>query len=246
MFDIVGDVHSCYIEFKTLLEKLGYVYTYNSYQHPEGRKVVLVGDIMDRGNYPVATFCLVRDMFEAGNLLSVIGNHDDKILRWAKGNGVKLNNGADKTVNDFESISFSKEEIIKFFEGLPYYLLLDNNKLIIAHAAWQERNIYTDPFDNKKLRSSCLYGPVTGERDHYNLPVRINWAGKRILKEDSPIIVYGHQVHEEPYIINKTYCIDTGCIFGGYLTALRYPEMELVQTKALMEYYEWIGKGERR
>jgi protein phosphatase len=240
MFDIIGDIHSCYLEFIELLEKLGYKPNDNIYEHPEGRKVVSVGDIMDRGDHPVATFTLIKDMVESNNMLTVRGNHCEKFWKWAKGNGVTLNHGLDKTVRDFESTKYDKGEIIEFFNKVPYYRILDNGKLIIVHASWRDNNIYKDPFDAKSLKGDCLYGPTTGERDHYGLPIRINWAEKRRVNNNSPLIIYGHQMHRDVQALNGAINIDTGCVFGGKLTALRYPEMQFIQVEAKREYEKWI------
>lgn len=244
MFDIIGDIHSCYLELIELLAKLGYEPHDEIFIHPDGRKVVSVGDLMDRGDHPVATFMLIKKMVETDNMLLVRGNHCEKLWRWAKGAGVTLNHGLDKTVADFEKIYFPKEEIIEFFDKVPYYRVLDNGKLIIVHASWRDSNIYKDPFDTKKLKGDCLYGPVTGERDHYGLPIRIDWASQRKVNNNSPLIVYGHQMHREVYTLNGTIDVDTGCVFGGKLTALRYPEMQFVQVNALREYDKWIRNEE--
>jgi diadenosine tetraphosphatase ApaH/serine/threonine PP2A family protein phosphatase len=244
MFDIIGDIHSCYIEFITLLEKLGYEYKDKTFKHPEGRVLVSVGDILDRGPHPLPTFSTVKDMVNSANMLLVRGNHCDKLLRWAKGNKVTLNHGLDKTVDILEKTT-DKKELIDFFEATPYYRSLDGGKLIVVHASWRDNNIFKDPYSNS-LKSDCLYGPTTGERDCYGLPVRINWAEKRVVTNDSPLVVYGHQMHREVYAKNYTIDVDTGCAFGGKLTALRYPELQFVQENSLIEYVPWIGEEGRK
>lgn len=244
MYDIIGDIHSCYTEYIALIEKLGYVYKNRIFSHPEGRVLVSVGDILDRGPHPLPTFSTIKRMVEAGNMMLVRGNHCDKLLRWARGNAVTLNHGLDKTVSILTAIT-SKEDIIKFFEAVPFYRSLDSGKLIITHAAFRDHDIFKDPFSNS-LRATSLFGPTTGERDHYGLPVRIDWAKARKVTDKSPLIVYGHQIHREPYTYNNTICIDTGCVFGGKLTALRYPEFIFVQVNALEEYEPWVGDESRK
>jgi protein phosphatase len=245
LFDIVSDIHGCLYELYQLLEKLGYEWDNKTclYVPPEGRKLISVGDIVSRGRSSAVTYGFVKNMIEAGHMLAVCGNHDDKIMRWAKGNSVSLTHGDDKTVEQLEKTGIPKESVSKFIKTLPYYLLLDDGKLVVVHAAWRDDLLKEGNF-HKKCRSWCLYGPTTGETTEHGLPVRIDWASKRILKEDSFIVVYGHQPHKEPRIVNKTYGIDTGCVFGGSLTALRYPEMELVQFKALEVYCEHPQFGE--
>ncbi len=174
----------------------------------------------------------------------VKGNHDDKLQRWAKGNNVKLLHGLDATVDKVEQANISKERIINFFNSIPYFLSLDGGKLVVVHAAWKDRYITRDPFD-KKLRSWCIFGPTTGKVIN-GLPERIDWAKHRELT--SPVVVHGHQPVKVPRVVNSVWNIDTGCVFGGSLTALRYPEMELVQVPAQQVYCQresrW-GYGEK-
>ena len=76
-----------------------------------------------------------------------------------------------------------------------------------------------------KVRDFALYGEATGETDDYGLSVRYNWAAEY---RGTAMVVYGHTPIAEPEWLNRTINIDTGCVFGGKLTALRYPERELV------------------
>src|ERR1700750_1777149 len=85
-----------------------------------------------------------------------------------------------------------------------------------------------------KVRDFALYGETTGETDEFGLPVRYNWAAAY---RGRAAVVYGHTPVPEPEWLNNTICIDTGCVFGGKLTALRYPEKELVSVEAAKEYY---------
>lgn len=234
-YDIVGDVHGCLLELSKLLEKLGYSWDHerNIYQPPNGRLLVFVGDIVDRGRSSYETFLYVKTMVEAGYALMVRGNHDDKFMRWAKGNNVMLLHGLDKTVQSAKNFGTPKEEIYEFLKDLPYYLLLDDEKLAVVHAAWKP-SMATRHNMHKKCRTWALFGPVTGKKLDSGLPDRIDWAAQR--EERSPIVVYGHQPHKELYVVNNAYCIDTGCVFGGHLTALRYPEMEFVQVRASAVY----------
>lgn len=239
LYDIVGDLHACLHELYQLLEKLDYMWdpSRSLYIPPENRVLVSVGDIVDRGRHPAATYGFVRNMVTAEYMLSVRGNHDDKLMRYAKGNAVTLNHGLDETVKQLQAQNIPKDSIYEFIKGLPYYLSLDDGKLIITHAAWRDDLLERDPF-HKKCRSWCLYGPTTGETNEHGLPVRIDWASKRTVKETSPTVVYGHQPYNEPRVVNKTYGVDTGCAFGGHLTAIRYPEMDCVQVEALEVYCE--------
>jgi protein phosphatase len=238
LYDIVGDLHSCFIDFKRLLEKLNYREE-NRFIHPDGRKVVLVGDIFDRGWYPALTFHMVKNMKESGSLVLTKGNHDDKLERWAKGNNVQLLHGLDATIKEFEKANITKEQVLDLFNSIPYFLNLDDNRLIVVHAAWKDKYIDRDPM-NKKLRSYCIFGPTTG-REIGGFPERIDWASERSISKDSPLVIHGHQPVHEIRKINKVWNIDTGCTFGGMLTAIRYPEMEIVQVSAAHKYYYHEG-----
>jgi protein phosphatase len=167
----------------------------------------------------------------------VRGNHDDKLMRFGQGRNVVQNHGLDKTVKQLEIAGGDKDRIAKFIEGLPYFLLLDDGKLAVTHAAWKDSFIDQDPF-SKKVRSYCIYGPVDNsvKFNEHDLPTRLDWAANRKLSANGPIVVYGHQVCNEVRVLNLTYNIDTGCVFGGKLSALRYPEMDIVQVSALHEY----------
>ena len=241
-FDIMGDIHGCYWELVQLLTKLGYVLDGASFRPPENRLAVFVGDITSRGPNSLATLFLVKDMIRKGYALAVKGNHCDKIERWAMGRNVILSHGDDKTVREIEnSKTITKREIMDFFSSLPYFLVLDGGKLAVTHAAWKDSFLGQDPL-SKKHRGHCLFGPTTGEFNQHDLPVRIDWAINRHPSETDPIVVYGHQPYREVRIINKTYGIDTGCVFGGSMTALRYPEMEVVQVMAAREYETLEGR----
>jgi protein phosphatase len=233
MFDIIGDVHSCYYELVRLLLIMGYVWdsSRTTITH-NNRKVVFVGDILDRGPDPVLTFLLVQSMVKNGHLM-VKGNHDEKCQRWANGNNVSLTNGLDKTVEEFNKSNIHRGEVLKFFNSLPFFLLLDCNKVLVAHAACKDKYIDRDPY-SKTCMPHCIYGP-TAKGLNYNR--RIDWALQRNLLDSSPLIVHGHQKVKEVSFKNKVYNIDTGCVFGGKLSALRYPEMEIVQVNAFKNYY---------
>ena len=238
-YDIIGDIHGCAYEFSMLMEKLGYSWnTYSGrviFKPTDGRVLVSVGDIADRGRSSGTVFNIVHDMVKAGYMKLARGNHDDKLMRWAKGNSVIQNYGLDKTILELQKLDVERESVFEFLKGIPHYLSLDDGKLIVVHAAWRKSLGNRDPF-HKKCRTWCLYGPTTGKTLSNGLPDRIDWVPERELDKDSPIVVYGHQPYKEPRVLNKTYGIDTGCVFGGYLTALRYPEMEFVQVKAAEVY----------
>jgi protein phosphatase len=251
-FDIIGDVHGCYEELLALLTVLGYRIFHRSdvnglpavvVEPPPGRKAVFVGDFGDRGPDTPAVFRLVMSMARASTALCVMGNHDNKLLRMLRGHDVQLSHGLTVTLEQLaRQPPELGEEIRAFVEGLVNHYVLDDGKLVVAHAGLRED---LQGRVSSKVRSFALFGDTTGQMDDYGLPVRRNWS------EDyrgRALVVYGHTPVAEPAWLNNTVNIDTGCVFGGRLTALRYPEREIVSVPALRAYCEpprpFLGNGE--
>ncbi len=231
-FDIIGDIHGCCDELELLLGKLGYVKTDGIYSHPEGRLAAFLGDFCDRGNRNADVLRLVMDMVKSGNALAVPGNHDVKLLKYLRGKSIAMTHGINKTITEIEAQGEDfKNEIAEFIDGLISHYVLDNGKLVIAHAGLKQEYIGRG---SARVREFCLYGETTGETDSYGLPVRLDWAADY---RGRAVIIYGHIAGREVKAQNHTYCIDTGCVFGGKLTAFRYPENECVEVQALQQYY---------
>lgn len=229
-FDIIGDIHGCYTELLELLTLLGYG---ADGQHPQNRVLVFVGDLVDRGPDSLSVVRLVMRLMDEGKALCVRGNHDDKFRRYLLGNKVKLNYGLERTVKQIEETdSAERIRIESFLDFLPYQLSLDEGKLVVSHAGVTEDLIGVD---SRRSRAFCLYGQVSGLIDDMGFPIRMEWAHEY---QGSPLIVYGHTPVPEARFINHTVNIDTGCVFGGHLTALRYPEMQTVAVKSKAIYYE--------
>ena len=236
-FDIIGDIHGCYDELCELLSGLGYKVdaencTANA---PAGRKAVFLGDLCDRGPKNAEVIRLVMNMVQTGDAWCVAGNHDVKLLKKLKGADVQLSHGLDKTVEQFgaQSEEFTGK-VKEFLDGLRSHYVFDNGKLVVAHAGIKEKY---QGRGSGRVREFCLYGDTTGEIDEYGLPVRLPWANEY---RGKALVVYGHIPAPEVQTHNNTVCIDTGCVFGGKLTAYRYPEKEILQVKARLEYYSPI------
>ncbi|GAA2579281.1 polynucleotide kinase-phosphatase [Winogradskya consettensis] len=229
-FDIIGDVHGCRAELDLLLEKLGYP---AEGVHPEGRTAVFVGDLVDRGPDSPGVLRRVMAMVGAGSAICVPGNHEQKLARKLNGRQVQLTHGLPETLAQLEQEPPEfVQEVRTFIEGLVSHYVLDGGKLVVAHAGLKEE--YQGRASGR-VRSFALYGETTGETDEYGLPVRYPWARDY---RGSAAVVYGHTPTPTPEWINNTICLDTGCVFGGKLTALRWPSRELVSVPAAREYYE--------
>ncbi|WP_139920482.1 polynucleotide kinase-phosphatase [Hymenobacter sp. DG01] len=242
-FDIIGDVHGCYDELVQLLTKLGYFVEAEPVadardlgvhvQAPEGRRALFLGDLVDRGPASPQVLRLVMRMVQDGTALCVPGNHDIKLLRHLNGKQVNDKHGFAETLQQLagESDTF-KSQVRQFLDGLVSHYVLDGGKLVVAHAGLRED---MQGRGSGAVRAFALFGETTGEIDEFGLPVRYNWASEY---RGRAMVVYGHTPVPEPEWLNNTIDIDTGCVFGGRLTALRYPERELVTVPAAQVYCE--------
>ncbi|AGS72355.1 polynucleotide kinase-phosphatase [Streptomyces collinus] len=228
-FDIIGDVHGCSAELESLLTALGY----DDGVHPDGRTAVFVGDLVDRGPDTPGVLRRVMSMVKDGHALCVPGNHENKYGRFLKGRKVQHTHGLAETVEQMEGESEEfRAEVRRFLDGLVSHYVLDGGKLVVCHAGLPEKY---HGRTSGRVRSHALYGETTGETDEFGLPVRYPWA------EDyrgRAAVVYGHTPVPEATWLNNTICLDTGAVFGGKLTALRWPERELVDVPAERVWYE--------
>ena len=241
-FDIIGDIHGCYDETILLLKKLGYRIdsieddgkNYGlEVEHPEKRQVIFLGDLVDRGPNSPAVLKLVMSMVRFGSALCVPGNHDLKLQKKLNGKNVQLKHGLAETMEQLENESPEFiADVREFLYSLISHYILDGGKLAVAHAGIKEE---MQGRGSGAVRAFCLYGETTGEIDEFGLPVRYNWASEYRGKAK---VIYGHTPIPQAEWLNKTIDIDTGCVFGGELTALRYPEEELVAVKAAKVYSE--------
>jgi protein phosphatase len=234
-FDFIGDVHGCADELVTLLTELGYDVApdRSTAHHPAGRKAFFVGDLVDRGPDSPGVLRLAMGMVRDGTAACVPGNHENKLWRALNGRNVQASHGLAETLAqlDAEPEEF-RTEVASFIDSLISHAVLDDGRCVVAHAGLPER---LHNRSSGAVRSFALYGDTTGETDEFGLPVRYPWANDY---RGSAIVVYGHTPVPEAEWINNTICIDTGCVFGGKLTALRYPERELVSVPATRTYWE--------
>ncbi|MFM7085279.1 MAG: metallophosphoesterase [Hyphomicrobium sp.] len=238
-FDLIGDVHGCALELQDLLNCLGtkveivgkgkkrqaHLLSWS------GRKIIFVGDLVDRGPATPDVLRIVIALTRAGYAQAVVGNHDIKFVRFLEGHSLSISHGLEQSVEQmrYESEDFHAE-VCMFLKSLPYHLWLDGGALAVAHAGIKENMLGSTTSETHKF---CLYGETSGEQDEFGLPVRYHWAAEY---RGCTAIVYGHTPVAEPDWVHETLCIDTGCCFGGCLTGLRWPEREIVSVPARQTY----------
>lgn len=247
-FDLIGDIHGCRAELDTLLDRLGWV----GNAHPDGRKLIFVGDLVDRGPDTPGVLRRVMDLVAAGNAWCVRGNHEEKLIKVLQRSGGARRpgraRGTDSVSPDSPALTHGLaesvaqlraqspefvDEVIAFLDSLVSHYVFDDGKLVVAHAGLAQR------YHNRssgRVRSLAMYGETTGEKDRWGYPVRGNWARDY---RGPARVVYGHTPVTDVGWVNNTLCIDTGCVFGGRLTALRYPELAVVDVPATAVH--WPG-----
>lgn len=236
-FDIIGDVHGCAGELIELLGRLGYTASLEDdgarvrTGTPPGRRAFFVGDLVDRGPRSLDVVRIVMHMVAKGHAFVVVGNHDNRFMRLLQGRDVKLTHGLAETVNDFSRASEDfRGRTRGFFEALPSHAWLDGGQLAVAHAGVREDMLGRS---SDAVYKFGLYGETSGQPDENGLPERFNWSAHYAGKT---CVVYGHTPVAEPEWLNNTLCIDTGCVYGGTLTALRWPERQIVSVPARATY----------
>ncbi|PWT76126.1 MAG: polynucleotide kinase-phosphatase, partial [Chloroflexi bacterium] len=237
-FDIIGDVHGCYDELLQLLTDLGYQEDPDAgLRAPDSRCAIFLGDLVDRGPKIVEVTRLVMQMVPAGQALCVPGNHDIKLQRNLRGHQTKISHGLAQSLDQINGLleedraAWSKQ-YCDFVEKQVSHLVLDRGKLVVAHAGMKEAY---QGRSSGRVRAFALFGDTTGETDEFGLPVRADWAADY---RGRAAVIYGHTPVPDPIWLNNTINIDTGCVFGGSLTALRWPERELISVPARQVYAE--------
>jgi len=230
---VVGDIHGCFDEFYEL---------FNLVEEKYGKDTIIfsVGDTIDRGDYNLKTLNFCMELYNKNRFYEVKSNHLDKFYRYLKGNKVKISYGMQKTVSEFLNLPEEDREalrlkVISYYESLPLYIVINDN-VVVCHAGIKDE--YIGKAD-EKVKSFVLYGQTTGRYTEKGFPERLDWTKDRALKQDSPKIVYGHVVFDEPYINNLCYGIDTGAVLGNKLTAYNPETEEFLFVKSKRQYYSF-------
>ncbi|HEX2862981.1 MAG TPA: metallophosphoesterase [Deinococcales bacterium] len=233
-FDLIGDVHGCFAELRALLARLGWRWVEGTPRHPDGRRLVLVGDLVDRGPDVPGVLKALLPGLNSGELLAVPGNHDDKYARYLSGSRVTIANGLEDTIAQVDRLDTRERRMLqhafrRWFEEASWHLLLDEGRLVVAHAGLTPELFGRS---GRQVRSRALYGEVLGY-DAGGLPIRRDWARDY---RGQPLVVYGHTPALPVQVVNGTVNIDQGCVFGGFLTGLRYPELTFESVPAERAY----------
>ncbi len=231
-FDIIGDVHGCADELEELLRRLGYLCDAAGWwSHPDGRTVVFLGDLVDRGPRIIDTLRTAMRMVAAGTALCVAGNHEVKLRQKLAGVDIPVAHGLDRSLAELDAAPGDlRQEVQRFLEGLASHHVLDGGRLVVAHAGLRED---LHGRDSPDVLTFATVGDTAGDDGTRQFPVPFAWVAGYA---GSAAVVYGHTPVRDPVWVNRTINIDTGCVVGGRLTALRWPEEALVAVAARRQY----------
>lgn len=223
---VISDIHGCLAETKQLLDLCNY--------DPSIDHVISVGDLVDRGPDPLGCIHFMQQI----NATVVLGNHEDKYLRFWKHEQLKTKQPSYKNPMHLpeRKIAFyntlSNADFIYLNSLPPYYSITNTIKVI--HAGLEPIDFYTQPKNNYVyLRYIRQDGEKYIGTVHGDEKLKL-WAD---LWNGPESIIYGHYVHDfkEPRLVTKPFGwvigIDTGGCFGGHLTALVFTEEDLKESR---------------
>ncbi len=233
-YDFIGDPHGCWEELVEMLTKLGYSLDDDLIlSHPDNRKLVFVGDLVDRG--PGIKNCMDLVINNPTNVLSVRGNHENKLSKFILKNNTKIRGGLEATLEQLEGLTEDEKKAYgEWALNLPPWIELE----IDGKPVWVVHACLPKTLDSKSV-GIAMYGIPIGYDDK-GFPARLDWAQNY---KGSAMVIHGHDViGDKPRLLNNVWNLDTGCVFGGYLTALSLPENKITQVKAKKKYWEKGGK----
>jgi serine/threonine protein phosphatase 1 len=209
---VIGDVHGCYYTLLELLEKI-----------PKDSRVIFVGDLCDRGLYSKEVIDLVIN----NNYEAVLGNHEDFMIKHFKDFLNKKPNrwydnpqiGGKDTIESYKGNIEKLSEHIKYLKSLPLYIQID--KYFITHGLGLPYYKRKDSND-KAVRDGIIKARLRDEETKWGKEWEENW------REYDLVNIFGHTHNDKVVIGPNYYCIDTGCVYGGKLTAMELPTMKTI------------------
>ena len=234
-FDVIGDVHGCHEELVTLLGRLGYRREDDAFAHPEGRQAVFLGDLPNRGPDTPGVLATVAAMVARARALYIPGNQCAKLYRMLRGETANPKPAVAATLEAINALApVRRERVVRDFlalyESAPPYLVLDEGRFVVTHAGIEESMMWKT---SDRVIRFVREGEVVG-RTPEGRPVRRDWAAAY---RGAPLVVYGHTPSSQPVFVHNTINIDQGCVYGGALSALRYPEREVMSEPARRVYW---------
>ncbi|WP_214842457.1 polynucleotide kinase-phosphatase [Exiguobacterium sp. s150] len=240
--DVIGDIHGCFDEFLELLERLGYRPNDEGlYVHPEGRVFLSLGDIMSRGPKSLETIEFFIRHVEADIAHMIDSNHGWKVFRWLEGRNVTMKHGDELFVEELQmyekqkgsdATETLKSSMKRLLKHAPSHYVLTKQDIptaVCVHAGIRDEFIGKTSRD---ISDFCRYGDNEGF-DEAGKPIRKDWT---VQHKSKTLIIWGHDPRPRPLRLNHTINIDQGVVFGGRLTAFRYPEQTIVQVEAKQDY----------
>lgn len=234
-FDLIGSVHGCLAELRALLGELGYVSDPATQlpRHPKGRIPVFLGDDGAQGPHGLACLQLIQAMCDAGLAYAVIGNQDRRLLEV-----LRESPEADPDALAPWWAAASPEDrqaILAWTAQVPSHLVLDGGRLVAVHGGIRPDMIGRD---TPPITAFCTYGSTPGEHALVQSRALADWAAEL---PEGVTVVFSHQPVVDVQDAGSHVAIDTACLYGGRLSAFRYPERSVVSVPAAKAYApaEW-------
>lgn len=211
----VGDIHGCHLEFAELLGKL---------ELGRDDRLVLLGDLVNRG----PDSCAVLDLARANRAVSLLGNHELRLLKYRRTGDMKY-----AKEHDLDTFGKLRPQDWGYLESMALTYEERELNTVFVHGGflpnqpWQKqpaevvtRIQVVDKNGKPAKRSAAPEAPLWADL----------WTGP-------PFVIYGHTPRPEIYKLKWSAGIDTGCVLGGHLTACVLPEKRFVQVRARRAYY---------
>ena len=212
---VIGDIHGCYNELKTLISDLEINGEYNK----NTDKLIFLGDYIDRGEDSRLVIEYIRNLQEDNdNVIALMGNHEDMLLNYYKGMDMTWTyNGYNSTMKSYNGFNEQFKSDIHWMKNLPLYY--EDDYFIYVHAgvdvskSMQEQDKHTLLW----IREDFIYN-----EEEYN---------KRVVFGHTPTLFLTDE-HSPVYTMNGNIDIDTGCVYNGALTAL------IIEDSEITKYYQ--------